>query len=239
LPASAAWSVTYDGETQSSDTSTISFSTSPGSYSFSVSSVSIACGGGGTATYSPNPASSSLPAGSPENIVFSLTAPCVTTLNLNDLNSPSNAAYYTVSMSYDGNSVSGVIPPSTISDSKSWSTPPGNYIIAYSFPYADSGADSTNGCTSELGYAQAGSTINAGPYTCEVVISQYGLPNGDTWTAIWDGSSSGKLSSSTTSYEFGDYFMGSYSWSVSSSNGCSNSGTQYAGVDMAFGLASC
>ncbi len=232
---SSPFTVTYDGIKETTSLSggcgqCAFFNTPPGSYSFSIGSGPSP--GSGCSAYAPSPQSGSATAGSTTFIDFSST--CTTSLALDDI--PNNGAGYTFTLSYGG-STQSFAGGGFIGDS--WQTSPGNYIMSASVPSA--GGDSTNGCYPSFSSSvEAGSSISyTGPYTCIVLFTQYGLPSGHTWTVTWDGSSSGPLSSSTTSYEFGTYLLGSYSWSLSTSGNCHDSGTQYAGVNMGFGLSTC
>ena len=191
LPSGYAWTVTYNGASESSSTNEITFPpvSSAGYFQYTVSILSNSTGGC-TTTYTPSPASGTAASGITTGVSFSHVTYCVTTFTESGL-PPS----YTWLATY--NSVQHSSSTNTIT----FTTGEGTY--AYSI---NTLANSSSGCTttytpssSPASPIAAGITASVGfstSTTCTTTFTESGLPSGYKWNVTYN--SVLKSSTSTT-----------------------------------------
>ncbi len=182
LPSGVSWTVTYDGITKSSVSSSISFILPAGtSHAFTAYPVTYA-----GCTYTPAPSSGNLFSGGLQEIVYTETY-CTTTFAETGLPTGTNWSVDMVyktgpnkpTVVYTGWSTSGAI---TIV------TPPGNYAFEVSSiniggcsygPSPNGGTGLIAGSTEYISY----------PAICETTFIESGLPLNTAWTATYNGTS--------------------------------------------------
>ena len=232
LPSGHAWTVDYNGTTETSSTDKITFTSAPGTPSYSVSapsnsSATLDC----TTYYFPSPSSGHLTAGTSLSISFSSKTHCTTTFTETGL--PSNVKWYTT---YDKDTSSAQSPNKIVFSKNTTGTAIPSY--SYSVQKLTASSSSLDCSTTYTPSPSSSSSLNAGSSikitfttstSCVTTFKDSELNSGYNW-AVYGGSqsSSGSTSSNlqlTTS-------SGTYSYSASiTTNGidCYSSGSFSAG----------
>jgi hypothetical protein len=212
LPSGTSWSVTFNGNTESSTTTSIVFSgVSPGNYYFSVGPVS-----GYTA--SPSSGSLSISSDYTEYITFSPSSSTYT-VNFYESGLPLNAVW---SITFNGQTQYGSGDPGVITFTN---VPSGSYTFTVGPPSGYT-ASPSQGTISVPNTLNIYITFTQQVTTYTVTFTESGLPSGYYWSVTFGGNTQG---STSTSIVFSGIAPGSYSYSVSANGYTANpsSGTIY------------
>ena len=195
LPSGTQWYVDFNGDNQSSASTTNVFTGGPGtSLSYTVYNVHVSNVNGldCSEVFAPSPPSGSIDAGQSVSITYSYTEKCITTFNETGLLSG-----YTWNVNYDGASGSA-----STGSSISITTGAGTFTASASV----SGLD----CTVPSASVEAGTSYTFSAWTCTTTFDESNLPSGFPWNATYDSIAE---YSTSTSMQFSTG-PGSFSYSI-------------------------
>ncbi len=205
LPTGTSWSVTFNGVTTPSTTTTVQFQAADGSYLYQVGSVT---------GYNSNPSSGTLivNGNTPQGITFTPSGPTLYTVTFTETGLPSGTSWSVVLGGVTNSSVGSTITFSVANDSYTYTI---TAVTGYTFTASVSSPIVVSGANVGVDV-----TFSAVPATYTITFSESGLASGTTWSVTLGGSTKSAAAGATITFTEPN---GPYAFTIGSVSGYTSS----------------